>query len=47
MHVGLGFIKIGILPSDNTQQVDLAFSLYSDIGFRGNSLSHGFKRAFT
>jgi hypothetical protein len=46
LHVGLGFIKVGILPKENIQQVDFALSVYSETGFNGYRLSQEFKHTF-
>lgn len=38
--------KIGILPPDNIQQVDFAFSVYQMTGMEGSTLSREFKATF-
>ncbi|KAM6494616.1 Uncharacterized alpha/beta hydrolase domain (DUF2235) domain containing protein [Amanita muscaria] len=39
--------KVGVLPKENIQQVDFAFSIYSTTGYNGYKLSQEFKRTFT
>ncbi|KAF8630027.1 hypothetical protein AX15_003142 [Amanita polypyramis BW_CC] len=38
--------KVGILPKENIQQVDFAFSIYSITGLQGYKLSQEFKKTF-
>lgn len=38
--------KVGLLPADNIQQVNFAFSVYQMTGDKGRELSREFKKTF-